>query len=268
MNYDCVINHDPQPAASISFVEKKQPWIWRCHIDMSHPDMHIWSFLKKYISTHDLMIVSHRDFKMKDLKIPQRIIVPSINPLDEKNAPMPENKMKRVLSRYDIDIDKPIITQVSRFDKWKDPIGVIGVFKKVKRSVDCRLVLLGSAATDDPEGLEIYRKVTKNSKRDKDILVINYEDNRLVNALQKMSHVVLQKSLKEGFGLTVSEALWKETPVIGGAVGGIRSQIHDGKSGYLVNPLDYDLCAKKAISNNNKPQAINFVWGFLFYSNN
>jgi trehalose synthase len=254
INHDFVINHDPQPAASISFVEKKQPWIWRCHIDLSHPDMRIWSFLREYVSMHDTMIVSDKDFMRKDVKIPQRIIMPSINPLEEKNKPMSENSMKRVLSKYGIDQDKPILCQISRFDKWKDPIGVIEVFKKVNSYSECKLVLLGSAATDDPEGMEIFKKVAKYTKNEKNIIVINHEDNKLVNALQTKSAVVLQKSLKEGFGLTVSEALWKGTPVIGGKVGGIRSQIIDGKNGYLVDPLNYNQCAKKTIEilNNDK----------------
>ena len=247
INHDCVINHDPQPAASISFVKKKHPWIWRCHIDLSHPDMRIWSFLRQYVSMHDAMVVSDNDFKRDDVKIPQHIIMPSINPLEEKNIPMSESSMRRVLSKYGIDLDKPVITQISRFDKWKDPTGVIEVFKKVNNYLECKLVLLGSAATDDPEGVEIYKNVMKYSKGEKDIMIINKEDNKLVNALQTMSHVVLQKSTKEGFGLTVSEALWKGTPVVGSRVGGIRSQIIDGKTGYLVDPLDYNECAKKTI---------------------
>ena len=194
---------------------------------------------------YDTMVVSNRSYKRKDIRVPQKIIMPSINPLNTKNAPMNETAMNRILKKYDIDRDKPIITQVSRFDKWKDPMGVIEVFKKIKKSVDCKLVLLGSAATDDPEGMEIYKKIIKHSS--KDIIVINHENDNLVNALQTISHVVIQKSIKEGFGLTVTEALWKGTPVIGGNVGGIKSQIIDGKNGYLVDPFDYNFCAKRAI---------------------
>jgi len=245
LNQDCVIIHDPQPCASITFAKKKQPWIWRCHIDLSRPKLKVWNFLKPFISMYDTMVVSNSSYKRKDIRVPQKIIMPSINPLNTKNAPMNETAMNRILKKYDIDPDKPIITQVSRFDKWKDPMGVIEVFKKIKKSVDCKLVLLGSAATDDPEGMEIYKKIIEHPS--KDIIVISHEDDNLVNALQTISHVVIQKSIKEGFGLTVTEALWKGTPVIGGNVGGIKSQIIDGKNGYLVDTFDYNFCAKRAI---------------------
>ncbi len=248
VDYDCIINHDPQPCASVSFIDKKQPWIWRCHIDLSHPKPSVWSFIKKYVLMYDLIIVSNKDYIRKDVKKPQKVIMPSINPLDAKNIVMNGRAMKRILSKYNIDLDKPIISQVSRFDRWKDPIGVIKVFMKIKKHFDCKLVLLGSAATDDPEGVIIYKKVMNFSKRKKDITIINHEDERLVNALQTKSHVIFQKSIREGFGLTVSEALWKGTPVIGGNVGGIRSQIVNGRNGYLVDPLDYNACAKKALA--------------------
>lgn len=246
-NHDCVIIHDPQPCAVINYSGKKEPWIWRCHIDLTRPSANIWNFLKKYISMYDHMVVSSNDFIRKDVKIPQSIIMPSIDPISQKNISISENAAKKILSGYNIEVDKPIIAQVSRFDKWKDPMGVIKTYKIIRERIDCKLVLIGSTASDDPESSEIYKKVVKQTEYDDDIIAINKKDDMLVNAIQNISCVILQKSLKEGFGLTVSEALWKRTPVVAGTVGGIRSQIQSGNDGYLVNPRDYRLCAKLVI---------------------
>ena len=244
---DAIIIHDPQVLPLIKFYKKQQPWIWRCHIDITKPDKKLWNYLNDFINLYDEMIISDDCYRKKDVKIPQTIIMPSINPLSEKNKKLSPQKIKLILSELGIKFNKPIVSQISRFDIWKDPYGVIESFKKIKKEADCQLVLLGNSATDDPEGLKIYYETAKKTKGIKDItLLLNVDNNDLVvNALQRASEVVLQKSLREGFALTVSEALWKGTPVIGGNVGGIPNQIINGKNGYLVNNIDE--CADRTI---------------------
>jgi len=242
---DCIIIHDPQPLPLINLYEKKQPWIWRCHIDLSDPNKALWEYLKQFIEKYDAVIVSMEKYKKKDLKKPYYLITPPTDPLTTKNKFIPDSVVRRYLSRFGVDLDKPIISQISRFDKWKDPMGVIKAFEMIKKEVDCKLVLLGSMATDDPEGSVIYGKILEKVKDNENIKVINHADDFLVNCLQRASDVVIQKSIKEGFGMTVSEALWKGTPVVAGNVGGIPLQVIDGKNGYLVNsPTE---CADRTI---------------------
>ncbi|MCH8003989.1 MAG: glycosyltransferase [Nanoarchaeota archaeon] len=245
MSANFIIIHDPQPLPLINFYEKKQPWVWRCHIDLSAPNQMLWDYLKPFIEKYDKTIVSMEQYKKQDLQKEQHIIAPSIDPLTTKNKFVPDTEVKKYLSKFGVDLDKPIISQVSRFDKWKDPLGVIKAFEIIKKQVDCKLVLLGSMATDDPEGDIIYNNIMEKVKNNKDIIIINYSDDFLVNCLQRASDVVIQKSLKEGFGLTVTEALWKGTPVVAGNVGGIPLQVIDGKNGYLVN--DVKECADRTI---------------------
>jgi len=242
---DAIIIHDPQPLPLINFYKKKQPWIWRCHIDLSNPNKELWSYLKQFIEKYDAVVVSMEQYKQKDLQKPHHIIQPSIDPLTVKNKFIPDSVVKRYLSKFGVDLDKPVISQVSRFDKWKDPLGVVKSFEIIKKQVDCKLVLLGSMASDDPEGEIIYNRLMEKVKDNKDIIVINYADDFLVNCLQRASDVIIQKSLKEGFGLTVTEALWKGTPVVAGNVGGIPLQVIDGKNGYLVNNIRE--CADRTI---------------------
>jgi len=244
---DAIIIHDPQVLPLIKFYKKQQPWVWRCHIDITKPNKKLWNYLKNFINLYDEMIISDSRYRKKDIKVPQTIIMPSIDPLNEKNKKLSPQKIKSILSELGIKFNKPIISQISRFDIWKDPCGVIEVFKKVKKKTDCQLILLGNSATDDPEGLKIYYEVAKKAKKIKDVtLLLNVNNNDLVvNALQRVSEVVLQKSIREGFALTVSEALWKGTPVIGGNVGGIPNQVIDGKNGYLVNNIEE--CADRTI---------------------
>lgn len=244
---DAVIIHDPQVLPLIKFYKKQQPWIWRCHIDITEPDKILWSYLKSFINLYDVMIVSDANYRKQDIKIPQEVIMPSINPLNDKNKKLSSAQIKSILEKIGIKLNKPIISQISRYDYWKDPLGVIDVFKAVKKKIDCQLVLLGNFATDDPEGDKVYREVLRKIKNLKDAYVLlNVKDNDLaVNALQSASAVVLQKSLREGFAITVSEALWKGTPVIGGNVGGIPNQIIDGKSGYLINNIQE--CAGRTV---------------------
>jgi|TARA_Y100000294_G_scaffold160624_1_gene164408 trehalose synthase len=234
---DCIIIHDPQPLSLINFYEKKQPWVWRCHIDLSNPNQVLWRYLKQFIEKYDAVIVSTEQYKKQDLQKPHHIIPPSIDPLTTKNKFIPDGVAKKYLSKFGVDLDKPIISQVSRFDKWKDPLGVIKAFEIIKKEVDCKLVLLGSMAPDDPEGEEIYNELLEKVKDNPNIIIINFSDDFLVNCLQRASDVVIQKSLREGFGLTVTEALWKGTPVVAGNVGGIPLQVLDGKNGYLVNNI-------------------------------
>jgi len=257
INHDIIVVHDPQPLPLIRFYKKKQPWIWRCHVDLSNPNPEVWNFLKSFILRYDEVWVSNEKYKSDDLPVEQRVIHPFIDPLSPKNMDLPESVIKKYLKKFSIPTDKPIITQVSRFDKWKDPLGVVEVFKRVKEEMDCRLVLCGSAARDDPEATLIYDEVRRKAKsliKSGDVILITRENNILVNALQRSAAVVLQKSLREGFGLTVTEALWKEKPVVASNVGGIPLQIEDGKSGYLVEPNDVDGFADRVIELMQKPE--------------
>ena len=245
-----VIIHDPQPLPLITFYKKRQPWIWRCHIDLTSPNKKLWDFLKNFILQYDIVVISLENYRHKDLYVDQRVIPPAIDPLSPKNVELPRVTIEKYLKKFHILLDKPIITQISRFDKWKDPEGVIDVFKKVKEEVDARLILCGSMATDDPEGYKIYERVKR--KADKliekgDVILITSENNILVNVLQRASSVIIQKSIKEGFGLTVTEALWKERPVVASNIGGITLQIKDGETGFLLEPDDTDNFAKKVI---------------------
>lgn len=236
---DFVFVHDPQPAALIN--EKSGgKWIWRCHIDVSRPDPVVWGFLREYVSKYDASVFSTPSFARPDLDIRQFLVSPSIDPLSDKNKELPEGKIEGVLDKYEISSEKPIITQVSRFDKLKDLPGVIDAYRLVKKRVDCQLILAGGAAADDPEGMAVYRDVQKKAEGDEDIhiLLLPPHSDIELNALQRASSVILQKSLKEGFGLAVAEGLWKGRPVIGGAVGGIPLQVLNGITGYLVHSVE------------------------------
>lgn len=241
MNFaDIVFVHDPQPVA---LVERRaagsQHWAWRCHIDFSNPDPGIWRFLERYISRYETAVFSAPAFARK-LPIPQLLIAPSIDPLSDKNRELPEETINGVFERFGIDRSRPVVTQISRFDYLKDPLGVIEAYKLAKEHVDMQLVLAGGGATDDPEGPVILEQVRAQAEKDKDIfaLFLPPASDIEINALQRGSTVVLQKSLKEGFGLTVSEALWKEKPTIAGAVGGIPLQITHKYSGILTHSIE------------------------------
>ena len=246
--YDCVIVHDPQPLPLIKFYRKQQPWIWRCHIDISNPNKELWDFLKKFIIRYDAIIISSEKYRKADIPVPQIVIPPAIDPLSLKNRELSQDEIMRYIKESNIPTDKPIITQVSRMDIWKDPEGVLEVFKLVKEKVDCRLLYCYNLATDDPEGMQIYERVYKKAKKfvdDGDVLFVVGNNELIVNAIQRFSTVIIQKSTKEGFGLVVAEALWKEKPVVAGNVGGIPNQITDGKTGFLVDPYDHKACAER-----------------------
>jgi len=247
IKHDVMIVHDPQPLPLISFYPKRQPWVWRCHIDLSEPNQEVWKYIKKFILRYDNTVFSADKFAQSDLPNEKSLIAPAIDPLTMKNREMERSKRVQALEDHGIKLDKPILSQVSRFDKWKDPLGVVKVFERVKESVDAQLVLLGAPASDDPEGQEIFRELKQRINGMDDITIINKHSDLLVNAIQSLSDVVIQKSKREGFGLTVTEALWKGTPVVASDVGGIPLQVIDEETGFLCDPEDYDCFAKRIV---------------------
>jgi trehalose synthase len=238
LDADAVIIHDPQPAPLIEF-KKRGLWIWRCHIDMSNPQMQVWNFLSRYIKKYDATIFSVAKFA-RAIPIDKFIITPSIDPVSEKNRELTDREIQETLDKFQIPLDKPIILQVSRFDRFKDPVGVIQAFRIIKKYNDCLLILAGSPAIDDPEGDTVLKEVKEYAANDPDICILLLPpfSDKDINALQRIATVILQKSVKEGFGLTVSEAMWKGKTVIGGAVGGIPLQIIHGVTGFLVNSIE------------------------------
>ena len=257
IHHDCVIVHDPQPLPIIQYYKKRQPWIWRCHIDLSDPHKELWEFLKRCILRYDMVVVSSEKYLKKDLPVIQRIIPPAIDPLSLKNRDLPEATISKYIKKAGILNDKPIISQISRMDPWKDPEGVLDVFMNVKEKVDCRLIYGFNTAADDPEGVEIYERVYKKAKKylkNQDVMFVLGDHDILVNALQRYSTVVVQKSIREGFCLAVTEALWKGKPVVGTNVGGIPVQIKDGENGFLVEPDDTEGMADRIIQILKKPK--------------
>jgi trehalose synthase len=234
-NHNMVIIHDPQPLPMINHYKKNGPWIWRCHVDLSNLNRELWDYLLPFIEKYDAVILSIKDYKQK-LKTPQLFFMPAIDPFSILNREMSESETKERLDHYEIPTDLPLVVQISRFDRWKDPEGVIEAFKIARKEVDATLVLLGNVATDDPEGTEVYESLL--DCREERIIILSYQDTALVNALQRRAAVVLQKSIREGFGLTVAEAMWKGAAVIGGNVGGIRYQIRNGVNGFLVSSVE------------------------------
>lgn len=239
LDHDMVVIHDPQPLPLVKYYKKHQPWLWRCHIDLSDPNWGLWDYIKRFILRFDGVVVSNDGYKNKNLPVNQMVVYPAIDPLSKKNREMKDSDIDAHMERMNIPRDKPLITQISRFDKWKDPIGVIDVFKKVKERMDCRLVLCGSMASDDPEGYKIYDMVKKSGEKlidSGDIIIQVNESEFGINALQRASSVIIQKSIKEGFGLTATEGLWKGTPVVASNIGGFPIQIENGKHGFLIEP--------------------------------
>jgi trehalose synthase len=236
LNADILFVHDPQPAG---LIRKKSAlgnrWIWRCHIDVSLPNAKVWGFLKPLVEGYNASVFSAPRFS-QNLAIPQFLISPSIDPVSDKNKELSQEFINSVLDRFQIPKDKPLVTQVSRFDYLKDPVGVIEAYMLVKPYVDCQLLLVGGSASDDPEGAKVLAEVKERASGDPDIHILELPptSHLEINALQRASAVIIQKSIKEGFGLTVSEALWKGKPVIAGAVGGIPLQITHKYSGILT----------------------------------
>lgn len=250
--YDFVIVHDPQPAGMRVYCEGKggRRWIWRCHIDTSTPNPAFWEFIVPYLQVYDAGIFTMQQYVGQGLTFPHlAIVTPTIDPLSPKNAEQSSDESRKIVHSYGIDLNRPLLTQVSRYDPWKDPLGVIDAYRLVKREVPgVQLALLGSMASDDPEGWTYYDRTVRHAGEDFDIYILhNFHgvSNREVNAFQKESNVVIQKSTREGFGLVVTEALWKGTPVVGGNVGGIPLQVLDGETGFLVDSIE--TCAEKTL---------------------
>jgi trehalose synthase len=240
MNFaeDVIVIHDPQPAALIA-ARACQKWIWRCHIDLSHPHADVWGFLRPFVEQYDGAIFSAPSFA-RQLGIPQYLFYPCIDPLSEKNKELDESCIQKVCDDFAIDRTRPLLVQISRFDRLKDPLGVIAAYRLAKRSVDCQLVLAGGGASDDPEGAVVLKEAMEAAAGDPDIFILELPPWSAleINALQRAATIVIQKSLREGFGLTVTEALWKSKPVIGGAVGGIPTQVIHKLTGVLVHSVE------------------------------
>ncbi|MGA7449483.1 MAG: glycosyltransferase [Terriglobales bacterium] len=239
---DLVVIHDPQPAALIAAHKDKDAharWVWRCHIDLSNPNPQVWGFLRPFIEQFDAAIFSSQSFA-RQLPIPQYLFYPCIDPLSEKNKELDESFVQKVCDEFGIDRSRPIVTQVSRFDRLKDPVGVVQAFKQARKYVDCQLVLAGGGASDDPEGAQVLKEVKDAVGNDPDVIILDLPPwcALEVNALQRASDIIVQKSIKEGFGLTVTEALWKGKPTIAGAVGGIPNQVIHKLTGMLVHSVE------------------------------
>lgn len=237
---DVYFIHDPQPAGLIGARERLGgKWLWRCHIDVSSPAPGAWEFIAPMVERYDLSVFSAPQFA-RQIPIPQALITPSIDPLSEKNRDLSPAEIEAVLTRLGIKHDKPIVTQISRFDRLKDPLGVLAAWKMARQRVDCQLILAGGGAADDPEGAQVLKEVREQADDNPEVHILDLPpgSNLEINALQRASSVIIQKSLKEGFGLTVSEALWKARPVIASAVGGIPSQVTHKYSGILTHTVE------------------------------
>ncbi len=249
---DIIFIHDPQPVALVT--EKKElgeKWIWRCHIDVSNPDKKVWEFLRDFVIGYDAAVFSAPNFTQQ-LPIRQFLISPSIDPLSDKNKELSQETIDSVLNKYGLDKGKPIIAQISRFDYLKDPLGVIHAFEMIRKSIDCQLVLAGGTAADDPESEKVLGEVRERASNNPDIhiLVIPQDSDIEINALQRAATVILQKSIKEGFGLTVTEALWKGKPVVASAVGGIPLQVKNKFTGLLCHSVEGAAYAIKRLLSN------------------
>lgn len=250
-DYDVFIINDPQPAALRHFCEESEAkWIWRCHVDSSEPDEVAWRFLRPYIEEYDAAIFTMEKFVPADLKGPRiAIIAPAIDPFSSKNLALPRSLCQEMLDNLGVDRNRPLIVQVSRFDPWKDPFGVIRAYQLAKKKIpELQLSLVGSLAGDDPEGWVMYAAIHKEANKDEDIDVFSNltgVGNMEVNAFQTAANVVIQKSIKEGFGLVIAEALWKTTPVVAGNAGGIPMQMAGKLNQYLVNSVEE--CADKVV---------------------
>jgi trehalose synthase len=234
---DIVFIHDPQPAPLFRYTPNRRGrWIWRCHIDAGHPFRPVWKYLRPYVEQYHASIWSISEFAQY-MQHPLYLVAPSIDPLSEKNVDLSEQEITATYHRWGLDPERPIITQISRFDRFKDPIGVIHTYRLIRDFTPVQLVLAGGGATDDPESEEVIRQVRESAGKDEDIhvFVLPSDDHRTINALQRISDIVIQKSTREGFGLTVTEAMWKGKPVIGGDTGGIRLQVVNHHTGFLVS---------------------------------
>jgi len=259
--YDFVVIHDPQPVAILKYRKKKVgKWIWRFHIDPTNAQEKVWQFIRPFIEKYDAAIFTLKEYVKDDLKMEKvAIIPPAIDPLSPKNLDLSQEEIKDIVAKYKVDANRPIITQVSRFDPWKDPLGVIDMYRIVKKEIkDVQLVLIASMAHDDPEGWKYYEKTARHAGEDYDIHLLsnlNGVGNLEVNAFQRASDVIIQKSIREGFGLVITEALWKGKPVVAANVGGIPLQVDNRRTGYLVG--DIAECAERVIYLLKNPEIAN-----------
>jgi trehalose synthase len=242
-SWDVVIVHDPQPAPICTFAhERAQRWAWRCHIDSSTPHQPVWERLHPYVERHDRAIFTLPAFVPSDLAVPVSTIVPAIDPLSSKNRALPGYLARETAAELGIDLSRPLLLQVSRFDPWKDPAGVVEVWRRVRETFgSLQLALVGAMASDDPEGWRVYREVEQQTRGEHDCFLLTNQmgvASHEVNSLQRVADVAIQKSIREGFGLIVSETLWKGTPMVAGRAGGIPIQLQDGISGYLAESVD------------------------------
>jgi len=240
LDSEFTVIHDPQPLALIDARPPgKNHWIWRCHVDLSRPNPRVWDFLRPFVCRYDGALFSAPAFS-RQLPIPQYLFFPCIDPLSDKNRELEPGEVQDVTERFGIDTDRPVLTQISRFDRLKDPVGVIHAYQIVKRYADCQLVLAGGSATDDPEGAQVLAEVREAAANDPDVHILDLPPWSAIeiNALQRASTIVIQKSLREGFGLTVAEALWKKKPVVASAVGGIPAQVIHKQTGLLAHSVE------------------------------
>jgi trehalose synthase len=258
-HYDFVVVHDPQPLAMRRFAgvagDGAGHWVWRCHIDTSTPDRALYDYFAPFIDEYDAAVYTLRDYVPAGLTVPVVEVAPTIDPLAPKNMALSPEDAAYIVRQFGIDIERPLLLQVSRFDPWKDPLGVVDVYRAVKDQRDVQLALVGSMASDDPEGWDYLERVIEYVDGDPDVFILSNLDNVgsvEINAFQSHADVVLQKSTREGFGLTVTEALWKARPTIGGHVGGIPLQITHGETGYLVRNVDE--CAARCLDVLAEPQ--------------
>ena len=241
---DIIVIHDPQPLGLRTLVKQGfSKWIWRCHIDLTSPYKPIWDFAKEMLRKYDASIFHIKEFIHPDTPTPKIFTMPpSIDPLSPKNRELSETEVLKVLERFGVDSEKPILTQVGRFDPWKDPFGAINVYKKVREKIgNVQLLLITTMPTDDPDGLIYLEKICRKIGEDPNIFILtDYKGVRAleVNAFQRATTVALQMSLREGFGLSVTEALWKKVPVVARPAGGIKLQVIDGVTGYLARDVD------------------------------
>ena len=257
LDYDVVVVHDPQPLAIPTLVDGHDAhWIWRCHIDTSEPNPDTWAFVRPLLAPFDIAVFTLGGFVPPEFPVPVAVIPPAIDPESPKNIQLDSHLARHVLSWIGVDLDRPLVTQVSRFDPWKDPLGVVEAYRLARAEVpDLQLALVGSMALDDPEAWTIYRQIQDEVRNDDSIHTftnLNGVGNIEVNAFQTLSTVTIQKSIREGFGLVVSESLWKRTPVVAGHAGGIPLQLQDGVGGYLVDSVQG--CAERLVELCHDPE--------------
>ncbi len=250
LDADLVMVHDPQPAALVEH-RKQGAWLWRCHLDIAQPQRRAWSFLRRFIVKFDGAIFSLPDFSQR-LPIPQFVVYPSIDPLSAKNCELSRGEVNQVLDRMKVPRDKAILLQVSRFERFQDPVGTFAAYRLVKKQHDCRLVLAGSGASHDPEGESVLAELQERAGKDPDVHILQLppEADLEINALQRSASIVVQKAVKSGFGLAVSEAMWKGKPVIGGTAGGIAAQVIDDVTGFIVHSVEGAAFRIRSLLNN------------------